>query len=122
MNPDQIPERPAVRKLRLFLESIGEKRGRAEGLAEGKAEGLAEGKAEGAVGSTREALRTVLSERGLSLSKADRERIEKCTDVEQLSAWLRRAVTADSVSEVFAASPKARKPAARARRSRRTTA
>ena len=122
MNPDQIPERPAVRKLRLFLESIGEKRGRAEGRAEGLAEGLAKGEAGGLANGTREALRTILSERGLSLSEGDRERIEKCSDVEQLTVWLRRAVTAGTASEVFASSPKVRKPASRARRSRSKSA
>jgi len=64
MHPDRVPERPAVRKLRLFLEQ----KGRAEGLAEGKAEGLAAGKAEGLAEGKREDLLMVLSERGLPLT------------------------------------------------------
>jgi hypothetical protein len=114
MHPDRVPERPATRKLRLFLESIGEKRGRAEGKAEGRAEGKAEGRAEG----KREDLLTVLSERGLSLTEEQRARIEKCTDVEQLGLWLRRAITAASVADVLTAAAKAKKPAPTRRRTR----
>jgi hypothetical protein len=105
MTPDRVPERPAVRKLRLFLESIGEKRGRAEGLAEGK----------------REDLLLVLSERGLAPTKDERARIEKCTDAAQLGAWLKRAVTAPSVADVLAAAAAVvSKPVAPPRRTRAT--
>ena len=106
MHPDRVPERPAVRKLRLFLEQ----KGRAEGLAAGKAEGLAEGK--------REDLLTVLLERGLPLTDEERARIEKCTDVEQLRLWHRRAITAASAADVLATAAKSEKPAPRPRRTR----
>lgn len=96
MHPDQYPERPAVRKLRLFLED----RGRAE--------------------SKREDLLMVLSERGLPVTDGERARIEKCTDVEQLSLWHRRAITAASVADVLAATVPTTKPAPRPRRPRST--
>lgn len=63
----------------------------------GKNEGKVEGKAEGEA----EALLTVLSARGLEISDDVRARITGCTDLEQLSAWIRRAVTAEAVDELF---------------------
>jgi hypothetical protein len=124
MHPERYPERPAVRKLRLFLEGQGRAEGKAEGRAEGKAEGRAEGKAEGrAEGkaeSKREDLLLILSERGLPLTSDERAGIEKCEDVEQLALWLRRAVTAASVADVLAAAVKTTKPRPRSRRPRST--
>ena len=116
MHPDRVLERPAVRKLRLFLEqkdrAEGLAEGKAEGLAEGKAEGLAEGKAEGlAEGKAegkREGLLVVLSERGLTPTEAERAVIMGCEDVSLLGTWLKRAVTAASVADVLAAAPSPR--------------
>ena len=122
MHPDRVPERPAVRKLRLFLEQKGRAEGlaegKAEGLAAGKAEGLAAGKAEGLAEGKREDLLTVLLERGLPLTDEERARIEKCTDVEQLRLWHRRAITAASAADVLATAAKSEKPAPRPRRTR----
>ncbi len=106
MHPDRVTERPAVRKTRLLLESIGEKRGLEQGRAEGRAE------------TARGALLVVLSERGLGLGDQERARIEACTDVAQLGLWLRRAVTAASVAEVLAATVAAAKPAPKPRSTR----
>ncbi|MEZ4297468.1 MAG: hypothetical protein R3B70_21080 [Polyangiaceae bacterium] len=89
MHPDRIPESPSTRKLRLFLESVGEKRGRAEGLQEGRAE------------SKREDLLTILEERGLVPTTGERGQIERCEDVVLLSTWLKRAIGAASVGEVL---------------------
>ena len=83
MNPDNIPESPATRKLRLFLESRGEQRGRAASLL------------------------LVLEQRGLPVSEAERARIRQCGDAAQLDAWLRRALTAESVADVLAEGPPA---------------
>ncbi|GAA0919126.1 hypothetical protein [Virgisporangium aurantiacum] len=63
----------------------------------GKLEGKLEGKAEGEA----EALLTVLSARGLDVSDDVRARITGCTDIEQLSTWIRRAATAETVDELF---------------------
>lgn len=101
MNLSQIPERPAVRELRLLLEG----QARAQGEAQGKAEGM------------REALLAMLEVRGLAVSNGERASIETCTDVAQLRQWVERAVMAASTSEVLAAEP-AKHPARRRRASR----
>ncbi len=92
MHPDRVPESPETRELRLLLD----KRGRAEG----EKHGLAEGK--------RQSLQMLLTQRGIRLTAADRARIELCSDIAQLDAWFKRAVTADSVAEVLGPAP--RKP------------
>ncbi|MGK4006935.1 hypothetical protein WMF31_30210 [Sorangium sp. So ce1036] len=99
MNPDKIPETPAARKLRLFLEAQGRKKGRAEGEAKGRAEGR------------QEALMTLLRARGLSPSQDDEARIRACTDPARLDRWIARAATATSVREALGT----RAPGARAR-------
>ena len=66
-------------------------------LGGGRAEGKAEGKAEGEA----VALLTVLDARGFSVPQEARERITECTDLDQLDLWIRRAVTADSVGDLF---------------------
>jgi hypothetical protein len=68
-------------------------RGKAEGVAEGKAEGRAEGEAD--------AVLTVLAARGIQVSDEIREHITSCTDLEQLSAWLRRAITVTTAGDLF---------------------
>jgi hypothetical protein len=68
-------------------------KGRAEGIAEGKAKGLAEGEIE--------ALLTVLDARGLTVSGEARARITSCTDLAQVEEWIRRAVTATSLDDLF---------------------
>jgi hypothetical protein len=98
MQPIRVTESPRIRKLRLFLEGIAEKRGRAEER----------------VASKREDLLMVLSERGLPLTREQRTLIGKCADADQLALWHRRAITAASVADVLAATvtpAAARKPA-----------
>ncbi|WP_437487662.1 hypothetical protein WME75_07280 [Sorangium sp. So ce1014] len=89
MNPDKIPETPAARKLRLFLEAQGRKKGRAEGRAEGEAKGR------------QEALLTLLRARGLSPSQDDEARIRACTDAAKLDRWIAQAATATTVREAL---------------------
>lgn len=97
MNPDKIPETPAARRLRLFLEAQGRKKGRAEGEAKGEAKGR------------QEALITLLRARGLSPSQDDEARIRACTDAAKLDRWITRAATATSVREALGTkSPRAR--------------
>ncbi|MGK3990953.1 hypothetical protein WME99_48350 [Sorangium sp. So ce136] len=93
MNPDKIPETPAARKLRLFLEAQGRKKGRAEGRAEGEAKGRAEGR--------QEALITLLRARGLAPSPDDEARIRGCADAAKLDRWIARAATATTVREAL---------------------
>ena len=60
------------------------------------------GIAEGQVKGEAEALLTVLSARGLEPDEARQQRIKACQDLAQLKQWLRRAVTASSLDDVFA--------------------
>lgn len=57
------------------------------------------GKAEGRV----EDVLTVLATRGVDIPDEVRSRITSCTDLDQLDTWLRRAVNAESVGDLFAA-------------------
>ncbi|TDD63825.1 hypothetical protein [Actinomadura rubrisoli] len=70
----------------------------AQGFAEGKAEGKAKGKAKAIARS----VLLVLQARGIEATDEHRQRIEGCTDQEQLETWLQRAVTAQKADEVFA--------------------
>ena len=75
----------------------GRVKGKAEGLAKGKAEGLAKGKAEGLAAG----LRTVLRARRLEPTARQQARIDACRDRRQLQQWLRRALVAEDVEEIF---------------------
>jgi len=102
MNPDKIPETPAARKTRLFLEAQGRKKGRVEGWAEG----------------IQHALLTLLRARGIPPSTQDEARIRACTDSAMLEQWIERAATASSVREVLGpktAAPSARRATGRSR-------
>ncbi|MBL7500120.1 hypothetical protein I6A84_06835 [Frankia sp. CNm7] len=62
-----------------------------------RAEGLAKGEGR--------SLLTVLETRRVAVPAAAREQILSCTDLDQLDAWLRRAVTATTIDEVLQAQP-----------------
>jgi hypothetical protein len=49
-----------------------------------------------------ESILDVLEARGLDVSEAERSRITNCTDRRQLKKWLKRAVTAEKVADLFA--------------------
>jgi hypothetical protein len=66
----------------------------AEQQAEGQAKGEAQGEAK--------AVLTFLATRGIEVPDEARERITGCTDLAQLEAWVRRAVAATSVEDLFA--------------------
>jgi hypothetical protein len=59
--------------------------------------GRAAGKAEGKVAS----VLAVLDARGLAVSEEMRDQISRCTDVDQLDGWIRRAATATTSDELF---------------------
>jgi hypothetical protein len=61
--------------------------------ARGEVRGKAEGKAE--------SLLSVMSARGLEVTEQLRERVLACTDLETLDRWIRRAVTAPTLDDVF---------------------
>ena len=113
MELSKIPERPAVRKLRLLLEG----QGRAEGERKGRIEGEIKGEIKGKSG----ALLMILDARGLAVSPEDRAVIEACTDPAQLDRWVRRAATARSTHAVLAATPDVTPPSP-PRRARRPKA
>ncbi|UQA54586.1 hypothetical protein [Polyangium aurulentum] len=81
--------------------------GTAKGLAEGTAKGLAEGTAKGLAEGKANSILTVLAARCIPVSDALRARILKCTDLDTLDTWLRRAVVVSSASAVVRA-PSAR--------------
>jgi hypothetical protein len=78
-------------------------KGRSEGRMEGRMEGRTEGRMEGLLEARAAALRTVLETRGLRPTAAQRARIERCRNPEQLETWLRRAVLATNVAEILRA-------------------
>ncbi|WP_181722236.1 hypothetical protein [Nocardia gipuzkoensis] len=61
--------------------------------ADGKTEGKAEGEAK--------ALLTVLATRGFHVPEALAAEINACTDDARLTEWITRAVTADTLEEIF---------------------
>ena len=63
-------------------------------FSQGKVEGEAKGEAK--------AVLAVLDARGIDVPADARMRITDCTDLDQLDTWIRRAVTAVSVDELFA--------------------
>ena len=71
---------------------------KAEGRAEGKAEGRSEGEARGKASMV---LR-ILAARGFDVPGSVRERVLSCADPGQLEDWGDKAVTADSLGQVFA--------------------
>ncbi|TDQ47571.1 hypothetical protein [Actinorugispora endophytica] len=68
-------------------------KGLEKGLEKGLKRGLAQGRAR--------SILTVLSVRDVEVAEEKRERILDCADLEVLSVWLRRAVTARTVAELF---------------------
>jgi hypothetical protein len=67
--------------------------GEAKGMAEGEAKGKAEGEAR--------AVLAFLDARGIEVPDPVREDITGCTDLDQLDTWIRRAVTANKVQDLF---------------------
>jgi len=70
--------------------------GRQQGLDKGHEEGLA---------NARRALRRVLDHRKLEVPAEVSARIDASRDLDQLDAWLARALDASAVAEIFDTSP-----------------
>jgi predicted transposase/invertase (TIGR01784 family) len=66
------------------------------------ARGRAEGETRGEVRAKAGAVLTVLTARQISISAAERERIDSCTDVATIDRWIARAATAKSTAEALA--------------------
>ena len=81
MNLEQIPQSEAFQKFQRELEARGEARGVARGEAQ--------------------AILAVLDARGLVVAPDARNRILDCADTAQLEAWVRKAVSAKTVDDLF---------------------
>ncbi|HVW39899.1 MAG TPA: hypothetical protein VHC18_00980 [Amycolatopsis sp.] len=66
-------------------------------FGQGRIEGLDEGRVEGEA----TALLDVLAARDITITDNARTRIHDCSDPELLRTWIRRAVTATTVDELF---------------------
>lgn len=69
-----------------------------EYYAKGRAEGEAKGRAEGEA----KAILQILELQGLTIPDDARQQIFGCSDGERLDTWLRRALGAKSLADVFA--------------------
>jgi len=67
-----------------------------------RAEGHAEGHAEGRLEGQHAMLLALFEARGVQVVATTRDQILACRDSEKLERWLRRAVRADSIAQVFA--------------------
>jgi flagellar biosynthesis/type III secretory pathway protein FliH len=86
----------------------GLRKGREEGLRKGREEGRQEGFHEGELAAVLE----VLDARGIPVDEASRQRLMACKELAQIKLWLRKAVSVQSVRELFESEP-ASKPSAR---------
>ncbi|MFI0423109.1 hypothetical protein [Spongiactinospora sp. 9N601] len=73
-----------------------------EHYGKGREAGKEEGKEEGRLAGKASMLLDILTERGVPLSNADRERITTCTDPALMDIWARRCLTISSTEELFA--------------------
>jgi hypothetical protein len=71
---------------------------------QGRIEGMAKGKAEGEAAGMAKAVLAILSNRGLTLSTEQHDAIRTSTDLKRLNQWIVRALTIESVDELFAGS------------------
>ncbi len=70
-------------------------------VEQGRAEGREAGREEGRVEGEASAVLKILHKRGISVSKAERERITACNDAAQIEAWIDRAIDATSAEDLF---------------------
>jgi hypothetical protein len=64
---------------------------------------FADGEARGEARGEAQAILTVLDERGVAVPVEARDRILACTDLNQLTTWLRRAARANTIDDVLGA-------------------
>jgi len=83
------------------LVRFGRDRGIETGIEIGRDQGIEIGRDQGRHQEARDNLLEILELRGLTVAAEERARVESETSLEQLRVWLRRAVRAGSVSEVF---------------------
>jgi hypothetical protein len=83
------------------LMSTGLREYRSDFVRKNVNQGRAEGRVEGRAESKIEAILAVLAARGIGVPDDARARITGCSDLDQLDLWIRRAATADSISDLF---------------------
>jgi flagellar biosynthesis/type III secretory pathway protein FliH len=98
----------------------GKQEGFAEGLSLGKVEGKAEGEARGKAEGEAQAILAVLEARGLEVPAKVRKAVLSCTDLAQLDAWVRAAVSVPSAAALL--TPVAPSPAVKKAKGRRNPA
>ncbi|PKW07945.1 hypothetical protein BX260_3127 [Streptomyces sp. 5112.2] len=67
----------------------------------GREQGLEQGLEQGHIQTRREMTLRILERRAIPAPDAVRERVETCTDLDQLDTWARRAVHATDATELF---------------------
>ncbi|MFI8888999.1 hypothetical protein [Streptomyces paradoxus] len=72
-----------------------------ETYLEGKAAGIAEGKAEGQAEDRIALILRVLEKRGIDIPQDTRDRITACTDLDTLTLWFDRSLTATTAEDLF---------------------
>ncbi|GLZ06806.1 hypothetical protein Acsp03_42720 [Actinomadura sp. NBRC 104412] len=59
------------------------------------------GRTQGEVGEAAKALQLILKTRNIPIPETAQQRINNCTDLEQLEHWMTRAITIDQIDELF---------------------
>jgi hypothetical protein len=95
-----LPQAPRARWEAYMSTAVGSEY-RSELLREIDERGQAIGEARGEARGEGRAVLTVLDARGVPVPEAVREQILVCTDLDQLDAWLRRAIVATSADDVI---------------------
>ncbi len=62
---------------------------------------VAQGRDEGRAEEAARLLLMALDARGITIADTTRAEIDRCTDLDQLESWARKAITAESENEVF---------------------
>ncbi|MEU6606628.1 hypothetical protein ABZ922_16495 [Streptomyces shenzhenensis] len=74
---------------------------REEGRKEGLELGLKQRREEGRIQGWREGVLSILRGRGIPVPDAVRDRVNACTDLDQLETWVRRALHVTNADELF---------------------
>jgi predicted transposase YdaD len=92
-------------KLPSFAQDLierGKREGIREGAREGRLAGKLEGFREGKLHGKREVLLRLVARAGLTLTEADRARVQTCTDAATLDRWIDSALDATTSADVLA--------------------
>lgn len=97
---DESVAQALVARRHPVIEEFGQAQ-KTEGYRSGKLDGYRSGKLDGMLEGRRESLRLILAQRGLEPDARQRARIDACEDLAELDGWLRRAVAATRLDDVF---------------------